>query len=216
MAIKAIIFDLDGTLVDSIYDIGTAVNGALDFFNLPPSPLESYSEMVGDGLLTVVKKAAPSSTSADIIQEILKKTFEFYEHCYDKQTKIYPSIDNLLNSLTEKQIKLAILSNKQDYFTKKITESVLRKWKFEPVLGSRENIPRKPDPYTLNQIISDLNIDKNNCLYVGDSGSDMKTAISAEVTPIGVSWGYRPVSDLIQNGASKIIDHPMDLLHYLS
>lgn len=210
-----IIFDLDGTLLNTIEDIARVTNFALISNGFQPHDMESYSGMVGHGLKNLVTQALPDKTSDTEIEKVYNTLIEEYSQNPVKSTVIYPGIADLLNQIEARNIPMAILSNKLHEITVPIVSLLLNKWKFEAVFGSRKNIPKKPDPYTALEIAKTMSMPPESITVVGDSGTDIKTALACNMRPIGVSWGYRSVQDIRKAGAEIIIETPQDLVKYL-
>ncbi|GHS99929.1 phosphoglycolate phosphatase [Bacteroidia bacterium] len=210
---SAVLFDLDGTLIDSLYDIAHAMNHTLERFGYPVYPLEDYNYFVGNGLKNLVQKCLPEDKKEKIyVEETLAAMMEEYEQSCIHKTVLYDGIPELLDALTANHYKLAVLSNKADPLTQKIAKQLLSRWKFEIILGANDNFPRKPVPDAALFIANTMQIAPENILYLGDTNIDMQTAHAAGMYPVGVSWGFRPKKELEENGAKFIIDYPTDLL----
>ncbi|MDR1459348.1 MAG: HAD family hydrolase [Bacteroidales bacterium] len=210
---QAIIFDLDGTLVDSICDIADAMNRTLMKYGFPIHSYSAYRYFVGDGLKSLVFNALPEEgKDENKVDECFHVVLEDYLENYLVKSKLYDEIDDLLDALSKKRIKMAILSNKADAITQKICRVLLRVWNFDIILGATDRFPRKPNPESALFIAEKLNISPENILYVGDTGIDMETANRAGMFAVGATWGFRKKEELEQFGAKKIINHPLDLL----
>jgi phosphoglycolate phosphatase len=146
-----------------------------------------------------------------IITDCHDRMMAEYHLNYINKTRLYDGIPELLDTLSSQQIKLAVLSNKADPLTQKICNILLKNWKFDVILGASDRFPRKPDPASALFVSEQMSILPSDICYLGDSDVDMKTAIAAGFEPIGVNWGFRPKEELIENGAKRIIDHPMQL-----
>ena len=215
MKCKGLIFDMDGTLLDTIGDIASCMDVVLASLGLAGHDTDTYKRFVGDGIETLVLRALPENMrNNDMVQKCVEALQgEYKAHCLDK-TRPYKGIEQLLDVLAEKGMKLAILSNKPDGFTKMIKNALLGRWKFEAVMGQGPNVPKKPDPSGALMIAERMGYTPNEICFIGDTGIDMQTAISAGMIPIGVSWGFRGPDELIAAGARRIIEHPLDLLEY--
>ncbi|AFM40771.1 haloacid dehalogenase superfamily enzyme, subfamily IA [Desulfosporosinus acidiphilus SJ4] len=216
MKYKAAIFDLDGTLVDSLEDLAESMNAVLRRLNYEIHDLESYKYFIGNGIKNLVRQALPEESRDESIisgcfDSMLK---EYRERCLDK-TKPYAEVPELLDELTKRNIKLCILTNKADELAQKVVSVLLADWNFEFVIGPSVNIPRKPDPTGALLISSSLAIPPAEIIYLGDSGVDMQTAAAANMYAVGALWGYRTREELIRNGARSLIDHPLEFLKYL-
>lgn len=216
MLFEAVLFDLDGTLIDSLYDIGEAVNRVLSNYGFPTHKISTYRRLVGDGSRTLIERALPKKHCNDkTIDACLKEYIEDYSRNYNVKSEPYFGIPNLLDTLKTIDLKLAILSNKPDAITKKCVKSLLSKWDFDVVLGQRDSVPPKPNPRGALKVAKRLSIPPSNILYLGDTATDMKTAASAGMFPVGVLWGFRPLKELKENGACAIIDDPIEVLDLL-
>lgn len=213
---KLVIFDLDGTLVDSIGSIADACNEALAKNGLEKRTIEEYKYFAGDGALELVKRAVYAS--GDINYKKLEKVYEVYKDIFAKDctrgVKPFEHINTLLQELKNKNIKLAILSNKPHERTLYVVEKIFGNNIFDMVLGYKDEETKKPSPYGAILIANNLNIEPKDCIYVGDTDTDMQTGINAGMYTIGVTWGFREKQELIDNKANNIIDNPMDLLNY--
>lgn len=216
MNFELIIFDLDGTLTDTLADITDITNKVLSVLGYPLHSQTEYKYFVGNGLKNLVIKSLPESArTEDIIEKGYEKVLIEYTNTPVNKTKLYDGISELLYLLESKKIKKAILSNKADPITKKICEKLLSEWCFEIIIGANGKFPRKPDPTSALYIANTLGINPENILYVGDSGVDMETALRAGFTSVGVTWGFRKKEELIENGAKHIISHPVELIEIL-
>ena len=210
---RGVIFDLDGTLLDTLDDLADAMNSVLQKHGFPIHAVASYKLFIGHGLRNLVKNALPDTnrddTTIDKCLEEMKKT---YSQHWANKTHIYEGIGELLDELSRMNIKLGVLSNKADNFTKLMVKHFLGKWHFEAVYGEREGMPRKPDPQGAIEISNIMRINPNEIIYVGDSGSDMLTAANAGMFGVGVLWGFRDKQELIENGAKATISHPLEII----
>ncbi len=213
----AVLFDLDGTLLDTLTDIASAANAALAGENMPIHPDADYRRFIGDGVAMLFRRALPPDQDhADAqIDRCVGRFHETYATSWNVATKPYPGIADLLDALTGHNLPLAILSNKPDEFTRLCAGAYLGRWKWEAVVGQREGVPRKPDPTSALAIANQMGIAPADFLYVGDSSVDMRTARASGMKAVGVSWGFRSVEELRSTGAEAIIDHPLDLLKIL-
>lgn len=213
----AVIFDLDGTLVDSIADIADAMNRTLIQFNYPIHNYESYKYMVGNGLKKLVYQCLPiEHRNEERVASCLEVMMQVYGENYANKTVLYEGISELLNALSSQNIKMAILSNKADELTQKICSRLLNQWKFDVILGATEQFPRKPDPEAALFIAEKIGVSPRDVLYLGDTNVDMKTANNAGFYPVGVSWGFRTREELEANGAKQIINRAEEVLQLLN
>lgn len=211
---QLIIFDLDGTLLNTIADLGDACNYALRKRGYSEHPLSAYNYMVGNGVHNLVQRAAPDATGEEL-EKLLNLFREYYdEHCIVK-TKPYPGIKELLDTLQKKKIKLAVASNKYQSAVSKIINHYFPEIKFDAVYGERAGIPRKPDPSSIFAILNESPTLKQEVLMVGDSAIDIDTARRACVESAGVTWGFRPVSELRRAFADNIVSNTTELMEII-
>lgn len=213
----AVLFDADGTLLDSLQDLADCMNRTLLHFGFPVHDLEKYKYFVGDGMENLVLRALPVSVREDATR--VRECFEMMRYEYGlnwkNQTKPYPGIPQLLDELSRRGLKMAILSNKPDDFMQEVVKELLPSWRFETVMGERPPIPRKPDPSSAIMISSMLGISPERFLYLGDTATDMITAKGAGMYGVGALWGFRTEEELLAGGARKIISYPGDLLELI-
>ncbi len=216
MSVRAILFDLDGTLLDTLADIGAAMNRVLAERGLPTHELNAYLEFVGHGSRVLVERALPKSHRDTATAQICFDAYlEDYGHHWNDNTELYPGISEMLDQVSRFDVKIAILSNKPHALTVRCAESHLSKWPFEAVLGQQDATPRKPDPTAALAIAKQLAVSADECLFVGDSGVDMQTATAAGMAPVGVLWGFRPESELREHGAQVLLSHPSEIIPQL-
>ena len=210
---KAVIFDLDGTLLDTVEDIAVSVNKVLTENNLPCHTLDDYRLFVGRGIAKLVEQATPRERHTEsFLKKIYSEVINEYSKNLDRYTKPYQGIDELLDGLTFKNIKMAILSNKAHEFMADVVNSYFKNWSFEVVFGARKNIPTKPNPYSVFEMLQIMQLKPAEVVYVGDTEIDMQTANAAGLYSVGVAWGFRKRDVLVSNGAKVIIDYPHELL----
>jgi len=201
---RLVIFDLDGTLIDSIQDIGLATNQVLKKLGYEQHPLNAYINFVGDGAMMLLKNALPKDVSEETLQKALHLFKEIYGDKIHKYTKPYEGIYEMLDNISHKELQLAVLSNKPHTFTVEFIEHFFHKYPFVEVHGQKENVQRKPNPQGLFNIAQNLDIKIEDIVFIGDTPTDIQTAKNAGVTSIAVSWGYRGVEEL-QNSNPDII-----------
>ena len=209
--IKAVVFDLDGTLTDTIGDLAAAVNFVLNKNGLPTHSEAEYFYFVGTGSYNLVKKASPKDTPEEKILSMLDEFFEFYGEHYLDKTVPYEGINEMLAALRKRGIRLAVCSNKIQNMTEKVCDRFFE-GVFEYTFGQNEKFPLKPDPACPIWIAEQFGADPSEVFFVGDSGSDMKTAKNGGFTAVGVSWGFRPREELLENGADYIVDKAEELI----
>jgi phosphoglycolate phosphatase len=202
------VFDLDGTLVDSLADLAAATNKALARHGLPQHPVQSYRRFVGDGVVQLLRRAAPQGSTDVLLKELHEEFDDYYgAHCFD-QTRPYQGCGELLRRLAEAGVRTAVLSNKPDAFACKIVQRLFPDAAFFSVCGSRAGVPKKPDPAALNRMILQAGVPKEQCLYVGDSDVDVMTAHNAGVRCCGALWGFRGREELQNAGADCLAQDP--------
>lgn len=204
-----VIFDLDGTLLDTIDDLAVSANHALRQYGYPEHELNEYRFFVGNGITKLIERALPTEARKEsTILELRKVFVGYYQQHKADLTHPYTGIPELLDGLKSAGIQLAVASNKYHQGTQELIYHYFGQDLFTVVLGQRENIPVKPDPAIVNDILQQTGIEKARTLYVGDSGVDMQTARNSGLTSIGVTWGFRPRQELEANGAHYIVDKP--------
>lgn len=210
---QLVIFDLDGTLINSVADLGQATNHALQLHGYPTHDLSKYNYFVGNGVAKLIERALPEQFRDEATIEKVKSGFlDYYMRHKTDLTRPYDGIPELLHVLQEKSVKIAVASNKFIAGTQALVKGFFPDIDFCAVLGQREGVPIKPDPYIANEALQLAGVDRGDCLYVGDTATDMQTASNAGLESVGVSWGFRPVSELKDAGAAHIIDKPAELL----
>jgi len=216
MQFKAILFDLDGTLLDTLDDLGNSVNRVLAEKGFPTHDLDRYRYFVGDGAMMLVTRALPEQKrNNDTIQVCVDEFKKDYSQNWNVKTKLYDGIAEMLDELTAQKLKLAVLSNKPHRFTKQNVNELLPNWRFEIVLGQRDTVPCKPSPEGALEIAEHLKTKPENVLFLGDSAIDMQTAVAAGMFPVGALWGFRSMKELQDAGAKALIERPSEILSLL-
>lgn len=216
MKYEAVIFDLDGTLLDTLEDLSDSMNAALRQLHFPLHDKEEYRYFVGDGIKELARRVLPPERRDDATINLSVQLMSAEYDCRWKvKTKPYPGIEKLLGALTTARVRMAVFSNKPNEFTKIMIPALLPHWNFYPVLGSRPGVPVKPDPQGAIEIAESLGIASERFLYVGDTGTDMCTATAAGMHAVGVTWGFRKIEELLEHGAQSIIHQPADLMQLL-
>ena len=214
MKYQLAIFDLDGTLLDTLEDLADSTNYVMETFGYSHRTLEEVRSFVGNGIRKLLERSAPTDTPAEEIDRMFELFKVHYgEHCADK-TKPYDGIIELLEELRKQSVKLAVVSNKADYAVKALCEQYFPGC-FDEAVGERTGIARKPAPDTVNEVLKNLRMDKSRAVYIGDSEVDVQTAKNAELDCIAVDWGFRDVDVLKEAGADIIVSTPDKLFNYL-
>ena len=214
--IKLAIFDLDGTLLNTIADLALSTNFALSKLGYETHAIEKFNMMVGNGIDKLFERALPEGQkSKENIAKMREIFVDYYaEHLTDESTP-YDGIMELLQELKQRNIKLAIATNKYQAGTDVLVKHFFNDVPFLEVLGQRQGIPTKPDPHIIDEILERIPVRKEEVLYIGDSDVDMMTAQNAQVIGCGVSWGFRPVDELKAHKPQYIVDHPKDILNII-
>lgn len=234
-AIRLVIFDLDGTLLDTLDDIAGAMNRVLEARGFPPHPPETYKMIIGDGIDEAVRRAfsaAPATASADAsspagpqpsppllsgdeVAAIIRDYRREYAACWRLNSRPYPGIPELLGALTGRGIQAAVLSNKSHPFTEVMARELLHGHPFAAVRGALPGGPLKPDPAAALEIAAGLGVSPASCIFLGDTKIDMMTAVAAGMVPVGALWGFRDEAELRAHGAAAVISAPLELLSLL-
>lgn len=214
---KLCIFDLDGTLTDTLESMTYSVNETLKELELPEITMEQCREFVGNGAKVLIEKALKASGDCELV--LLDRGMETYKRIFGKNctyhVEPYDDVLQMLDELQNMGIQTAVLSNKPHLQTVDVVTDILGKERFAYILGQRDGIARKPNPAGIYEIISGAGISKEECLYIGDSEVDVETAKRAEVTSVGVTWGFRSKDVLKQAGADYLIDTPRELMEIM-
>lgn len=214
---KAVIFDLDGTLADTIASITHCGNLALSRFGLPSFQEEDYKRFVGDGAAMLIRRAllAVGDGKLSHFDQVYEAYLKIFAEGCMYQVKPYDGIVPLLEKLKHLGVRIAVLSNKPDADSLRVVEELFGKGFFDFVQGQREDVPRKPDPAGVYRIMEHFGLPASDFLYVGDSGVDMRTGKAAGIFTVGVLWGFRDRKELVENGADAVIAGPQELFAYL-
>lgn len=214
---KLIIFDLDGTLADTLQDLADAVNYALDVHGFPIHPLESFRYFVGNGVPKLIERAVPEEKRNTEILESVKKDFSYYYniHSLDK-TESYRGITDMLKLIKKMGISTAVATNKSEEFVNAILQKLFPEFRFDAVMGGVENMPKKPDPAIVHKILSVLKIRHDEAVFAGDSDVDVHTAKNAGMKSIGCLWGFRDYNELEKAGADHIVSKPSEIVEILN
>ncbi len=216
MKFKAVIFDLDGTLLNTLDDIADSMNSVLSALGHPTHDVELYRYFVGDGFRNLVVRTLPEKMRNDAyIDNCFFAVREEYAKRWSNKTKAYNGIHEMLDRFSDKGLKMSVLSNKSDDFVKLMVNQLLSDWDFYPAFGERSGIAKKPDPAGAIEIAQILGITPEECLYMGDTGVDMRTASAAGMFAVGVLWGFREADELLSSGAKVLIKEPMEVFKLL-
>ena len=210
----AVIFDLDGTLLNTLGDLRAATNHALEVRGLPPHSMEEIRQFIGNGIRLLIRRAMPEGTPEAEINAALDDFKAYYAaHIHDR-TVPYDGIPQLLTALRKRGIKVAVLSNKIDSASQQLIEYFFP-GKTDVVFGEHVGVPRKPDPTSCRMVMQQLGVQPEQVLYVGDSGTDMQTAKNAGLYAVGVTWGFRSKEVLLKYGADVLVHRPEQILQIL-
>ncbi len=215
MAPLSIIFDLDGTLVDTLVDLAETCNEVLFHQHFPTHPTLAYKKFVGDGLQTLMKRAAPAGTKDAVIQQCCLSFKNLYSRNWKRNSCPYAGIDDMLSALMKHNVRLAVLSNKPHDFTRIFVNEFFPNGEFSIVYGQRDGVPKKPDPAVALEVAKFLDTRPQEMFFVGDSGVDIQTGKAAGMLTAGVTWGFRSIEELTENKADVLINNPLELLQYV-
>jgi phosphoglycolate phosphatase len=216
MRFAAVVFDLDGTLLDTLADIADAMNAALERLGFPGHETSAYRYLTGDGVRAMAERSLPAERSdPGTVESCIREFRSEYAARWGTKTRPYPGISGLLANLAGRRIKLGVLSNKLDEFTQQAVRDFLPGFEFALVIGAKPDLPPKPDPAGALLISRSLGIPPVRIVYLGDTGVDMRTAVRAGMFPVGALWGFRDEKELRENGARAVIAAPQDLLGFI-
>jgi phosphoglycolate phosphatase len=208
---RAVLFDLDGTLADTLDSIAHAVNACLGETGVPPRPVDDYRYLVGDGLPTLCRRVlrpTPGGASPERVEELRQKIMVHYDRHLLDRARLYPGIPELLATLSARGTPMAVVSNKPDRHTRAIVDAFIPADTFAVVMGQKDGVPKKPDPAGALQAAEILGVPPEECLFVGDTSVDMETALAAGMTAVGVLWGFRGREELERHGAAVLVSEP--------
>ncbi len=214
----AVLFDLDGTLLDTLQDLATSGNEVVRKRGFPPHELDAYRVFIGNGMKHLVKAIFPEGSqpeTAEEIQSVLQDYREAYARNWTKTTDLFPGTAELLDHLVSCGIAISVVSNKAHDFTVRCVDQFLSDWEWKEVIGHREGRSKKPDPEGALEASAACGVAPENCFFIGDSDVDMQTAVAAGMRAIGVSWGMRSAQELREHGAERVIDQPSELIALL-
>ncbi len=212
-AVRVVVFDLDGTLLDTLDEISAAANTVLERRGWPTHDREDYRYFIGDGVGKLVDRIVPEGhRDAASVRELVAEVGAEYHRRANELTQVYEGITELLTALRERGIRLAVLSNKPHALTVECMKQFFPDYSFAAVRGQQEDVPRKPDPAGAHLIVEQLGVTAAECLYVGDTKVDMQTARAAGMSAVGVLWGFRDRAELEAHGADSIVATPAEIL----
>lgn len=214
---KIFIFDLDGTILDTVHTIAYYVNDALKHFGFPENETDAYKYFAGNGATNLIHRSL-AAHNLDT-EENFNKVFPYYMENYNKntlyKTEHFPNMPETLKALKEKGIKIAVVSNKPDSTVQPLLPHFFEDGLFDVVFGARENVPLKPNPSAVNEVLDLYGLTPEDAVYVGDTGTDMQTGKNAGIFTVGVLWGFRDEKELLEFGADVLISKAEDLLLYV-
>lgn len=212
--IRAVLFDLDGTLTNTLDDIADAMNRALRMHGLPEWPVDAYRYLVGNGAKILARRAVREE------QQLAPSVQRAYQAYYETHTQVktqpYEGVAELLAALQAKKLPMAVFSNKPDADTKNVVAHFFPGIRWAVVRGQVEGVPVKPDPAGALAVASAMGVSPEEVLYVGDTGTDMACALNAGMHPVGALWGFRTAQELTESGAEGLAAHPLDVLKFLT
>ncbi len=213
---QAVLFDFDGTLLNTLEDLGSAVNRVLYSRGFPTHPMEAFRWFIGDGSAVLMERALPpDQRNAGQVHECLQELLADYSRNWHLATQPYDGILALLSALQDRKMALAVVTNKPHPFTLKMIDHYFPRVPFGSVWGQQPDVPKKPDPFMALKAAAEIGVAPEHCVFLGDSCNDMRTARSAGMLALGAGWGFRPVQELWDSGAAHVIQHPLMLLDLL-
>lgn len=216
MTYEAVLFDMDGTLLDTLGDLGGSANRMLEANGFPTHPLDAYRYFVGSGALNLVTRVLPEENrDPKTIDACLAAFLEIYDRSWNESSRLYPGVAEMLDYLQDRNYRLCILSNKPQDFTEMCTREYLSRWNFEQIWGKRDGFDLKPSPGGALKIAEIMGLTPADFFYLGDTRIDMETANRSGMFPAGVLWGFRPREELVEFGARVLLEKPMDIHTHL-
>lgn len=213
---QGIIFDLDGTLLNTLYDLSDSVNQALRKYRYAEHSSDEYKKMIGGGFYNLIERSLPEEArSGEIIEKVLDEFLSVYDKNYINRTVPYDGIQELVGQLAEKGIKLGVNSNKRTDYTQALIQKFFPETDFVAIFGNCKEYPKKPDPVAALEIASRMGLAPEKVVYIGDSKTDMLTGENAGMDTIGVTWGFRDEDELRKYNATKVVYNPREILEYI-
>ena len=213
---RLIVFDLDGTLLNSLEDLADSANWVLEQHGFPTHPVDAYRYFVGDGVRKLIERILPQEERTEArIEQCRQEFVAYYKVHMEDKTSVYKGITELLTELKKRRLKVAVATNKVHIAVKPLMEKYFPGIQFDSMIGQREGVPVKPAPQIMYDILKETGCEPSETLHVGDTATDMQLAHNAGITPVGVLWGYRPLEELQEAGARYIIEHPLELLKFV-
>ena len=210
---RLIVFDLDGTLLNSLEDLADSANWVLEQHGFPTHPVDAYRYFVGDGVRKLIERILPQEERTEArIEQCRQEFVAYYKVHMEDKTSVYEGITELLVELKNRGLKIAVATNKVHIAVKPLMEKYFPEIRFDSMIGQREGVPVKPAPQIMYDILKETGCKPSETLHIGDTATDMQLAHNAGITPVGVLWGYRPLEELQKAGARYIIEHPLELL----
>ncbi|MEE4134554.1 MAG: HAD family hydrolase [Desulforhopalus sp.] len=216
MPYKSIIFDLDGTLLDTLPGLARTGNAVLARFGYPLHSADAYRQFVGDGMDKLVERMLPKGVDQTARSQAAELYREIYTATWREECRPYPGIVAMLDQLRDREVKLAVLSNKPHPFTEQFVEAFLDRSRFMVVYGERPGLAKKPDPAVALMILDHLACPPEHSVFVGDSAVDIFTGKAAGMAALGAGWGFRGAAELLASGALKVFTEPLELVDYVS
>ncbi len=213
--IKAVLFDLDGTICNSLGDLAAAVNLALKEMGFRTHEVDAFKYFVGNGIPKMIERALPEGhKTPEDIEKAMAIFMPYYKAHSSDLTYKYEGIAELLEELKKRNIKIAVCTNKAEPLAIEVVKDLCGDI-FDLVFGQREGIPGKPDPTLAKLLMQELNVEAQECIFMGDTGVDVRTAVNSGAVAVGVLWGYRDIEELNENGAEFVIEKPLELLNLI-
>ena len=218
MHVRAVVFDLDGTLLDSLTDIANAANWVLRTHGLPTHDVQAYRYFVGSGIRHLLSCTLPDKYREDeqTKRRLAAEFLDRYHQAWNVESRLYDGVPELLDELVRRCLAMAVLSNKPQAATSQCVDYFLAQYSFAAVLGQTETRPPKPDLTGAREVLERLGVAPQACIYLGDTAVDMQTACGCSMIPVGATWGFRDREELEEAGAEWIVNHPMELVDLLA